>query len=136
MKKVLSFTFILLFFATYCCAYTGLKENQLPDNIKSFIKTYFYGNFITFAVKNNNEYKIHLTNGTMIEFDINGAWKKVETKQKFPVNILPKHIISSIKKSYPNTYIIMVERMWNGYKIKFNNMTELFINKNGSITQK
>ena len=86
-----------------------------------------------FAEQDYNEYKIRLNNGVEIEFDINGAWKEVKSFQNFPTELLPKMIVNSIIKTYPNVNIIKVERIWNGYEIKLSNMMEIFIDKNGNI---
>ena len=102
-------------------------------NIKSFVKTYFPGTVVMFAEQDYNEYKIRLNNGVEIEFDINGAWKEVKSFQNFPTELLPKMIVNSIIRTYPNVNIIKVERIWNGYEIKLSNMMELFIDKSGNI---
>lgn len=136
MKKILLFTLTLIFFFTYCYADINIASNKLPDNINNFIKKYFHGNIITSVIKNDIEYKLRLTNNIELEFDINGAWKKVKINKNFPTKLLPKNIINNIIKLYPNTNIIEVERMWNGYQIKLNNKESLFIYNNGSIRQK
>lgn len=133
MKKILLFTLTIIFFSTYCYADIKNASNKLPDNINNFIKKYFCGNVITSVIKNDIEYKLRLTNNIELEFDINGAWKKVKINKNFPIKLLPKNIINNIIKLYPNTNITEVERMWNGYQIKLNNKVSVFIYNNGSI---
>lgn len=118
---------------SYCYADMVVSFDKLPNNIKSFVKTYFPGTVVMFAEQDYNEYKIRLNNGVEIEFDINGAWKEVKSFQNFPTELLPKMIVNSIIKTYPYINIIKVERIWNGYEIKLSNMMELFIDKNGNI---
>lgn len=112
-----------------------ISPDTLPDNSKSFVKKYFPGTDIIFAEKDYDEYKIRLNIGVEIEFDINGAWKKVKAFQNFPSELLPKNIIGNINKQYPKTHIIKAERNWNGYEIKLSNMIDLYIDKNGNILQ-
>lgn len=133
MKKFFTILSIVLLSFSYCYADMVINPEKLPNNVKSFVKTYFPGTIVMFAEQDYNEYKIRLNNGVEIEFDINGAWKEVKAFQNFPSELLPKVIINSIIKTYPNVNIIKVERIWNGYEIKLSNMMELFIDKNGNI---
>lgn len=133
MKNFFIILSLIIVSFSYCYADMVISPDKLPSNVKSFVKTYFPGTIVMFAEQDYNEYKIRLNNGVEIEFDINGAWKEVKSFQNFPTELLPKNIINSITKTYPNVNIIKVERMWNGYETKLSNMMELFIDKNGNI---
>ena len=145
MKKIFFILSLMIISFSYCYADMVVSFDKLPNNIKSFVKTYFPSTVVMFAEQDYNEYKIRLynisltmeylklNNGVEIEFDINGAWKEVKSFQNFPTELLPKMIVNSIIKTYPNVNIIKVERIWNGYEIKLSNMMELFIDKNGNI---
>lgn len=133
MKNFFIILSLMIVSFSYCYADMVVGSDKLPNNIKSFVKTYFPGTVVMFAEQDYNEYKIRLNNGVEIEFDINGAWKEVKSFQNFPTELLPKMIVNSIIKTYPNVNIIKVERIWNGYEIKLSNMMELFIDKNGNI---
>lgn len=133
MKKIFFILSLMIVSFSYCYADMVVSFDKLPNNIKSFVKTYFPSTVVMFAEQDYNEYKIRLNNGVEIEFDINGAWKEVKSFQNFPTELLPKMIVNSIIKTYPNVNIIKVERIWNGYEIKLSNMMELFIDKNSNI---
>ena len=133
MKNFFIILSLMIVSFSYCDADMVVSFDKLPNNIKSFVKTYFPGTVVMFAEQDYNEYKIRLNNGVEIEFDINGAWKEVKSFQNFPTELLPKMIVNSIIKTYPNVNIIKVERIWNGYEIKLSNMMEIFIDKNGNI---
>lgn len=133
MKRFFIVFYMIILSFSYCYADMVISPDKLPNNVKSFVKTYFPGTVVMFAEQDYNEYKIRLNSGVEIEFDINGAWKEVKSFQNFPSEILPKKIMNSIIKKYPNINIIKVERIWNGYEIKLSNMVEFFIDKNGNI---
>lgn len=133
MKNFFIILSLMIVSFSYCYADMVVSFDKLPNNIKSFVKTYFPSTVVMFAEQDYNEYKIRINSGAEIEFDINGAWKEVKSFQNFPIEILPKNIIKELKKQFPSARIIKVERIWNGYEIKLSNMTEIFIDNSGKI---
>ena len=51
-----------------------------------------------------------------------------------PLNEVPQAVIATAKRTYPNAEIWAVEmEHYNVYKVKMNNMMELYIDKSGQL---
>ena len=111
-----------------------IQPSQLPANAQSFLNTHFKGVGIGLAKKDLDSYDVTLTDGTEIDFVINGEWKDVDGKYKaIPLGFLPSVLVSKVQVSQPNAQIIQVEKEINGYKFKFNNNMEVYADFNGNI---
>ena len=129
----------LVLLATFFCASSLFADmpvavNTLPSKIHSFVKEHFNGANIGFAEKDMTSFDITLSDGTEIEFNINGDWISVDGRYKaIPTSFLPNNLVSKVKASQQNTQIIEVDKNINGYKFKFNNMMEVYTDSNGNI---
>ena len=65
-----------------------ISVEQLPEAAKSFIQTNFEGLKIVYAEKDWNTYECMLENGTKVEFDRKGVWKKVDCEGMIPFPLL------------------------------------------------
>ncbi|ARE81281.1 PepSY-like domain-containing protein [Campylobacter helveticus] len=111
-----------------------IQPSQLPANAQSFLNTHFKGVGIGLVKKDLDSYDVTLTDGTEIDFVINGEWKDVDGKYKaIPLGFLPSVLVSKVQVSQPNAQIIQVEKEINGYKFKFNNNMEVYADFNGNI---
>ena len=52
-----------------------IQPSQLPANAQSFLNTHFKGVGIGLVKKDLDSYDVTLTDGTEIDFVINGEWK-------------------------------------------------------------
>ena len=129
MKKIL-----FLFFAVgVLMADIIISANELPKNIQEFIKNNFKAN-IGLCQKDEYSYEVYLSDGTELDFDINGDYKEIESKfTPLSFNLLPLNIANIVKNKYPNTSMIEIEKKINLYKIKLNNGIKIYIDYNGSI---
>ncbi|MBS4240822.1 PepSY-like domain-containing protein [Campylobacter vulpis] len=111
-----------------------ISPAQLPNNVQSFLNTHFKGVNIGLAKKDLDSYDITLTDGTEIDFIINGEWKEVDGKYKaIPLGFLPSTLVAKVQISQPNAQIFKVEKQINGYKFKFNNNIEVYTDFNGNV---
>lgn len=95
------------------------------DNLLSVSKEFLQHNFkapIGIVQKDKNSYEVYLSDGTELEFDIDGAWKEIENKAfPFDLDFLPQNLANTITSEFPNTKAREIERKINHYKIKLDN---------------
>lgn len=110
------------------------------DNLPSVSKEFLQHNFkapIGIVQKDKNSYEVYLSDGTELEFDIDGAWKEIENKAfPFDLDFLPQNLANTITSEFPNTKAREIERKINHYKIKLNNDVKILIDFNGTILHK
>ncbi|MBZ7927934.1 MULTISPECIES: PepSY-like domain-containing protein [Campylobacter] len=133
--KLFFLIFICIFF-THLNADIIISPDNLPDNIKTFIKKNFNAS-IGIVQKDRNSYEVYLSNGLELEFESDGTWKEIESKlDPFDFNFLPSNIIDIIKNKFPNIKAREIERKINYYKIKLSNGIKIYIDFNGTILHK
>ncbi|MEN4762570.1 PepSY-like domain-containing protein [Chryseobacterium sp. C39-AII1] len=119
----------------------AISPNQLPKTAKTFLFTNFKGIKVGSAIEDReiygvDEYKVYLANGTKIEFDSRGNWKEVDGKhQKLPYGFIPTKIRNYVAKSFPNTYIIKMEKERWSYQAELSNGIELEFDREGNFTK-
>ncbi|MBZ7931337.1 PepSY-like domain-containing protein [Campylobacter sp. RM12910] len=133
--KLFFLIFICIFF-THLNADIIISPDNLPDNIKTFIKKNFNAS-IGIVQKDRNSYEVYLSNGLELEFESDGTWKEIESKlDPFDFNFLPSNIIDIIKNKFPNIKAREIEKKINYYKIKLSNGIKIYIDFNGTILHK
>ncbi|MBK2001115.1 PepSY-like domain-containing protein [Campylobacter sp. 2018MI35] len=133
--KLFFLIFICIFF-THLNADIIISPDNLPDNIKTFLKKNFNAS-IGIVQKDRNSYEVYLSNGLELEFESDGTWKEIESKlDPFDFNFLPSNIIDIIKNKFPNIKAREIERKINYYKIKLSNGIKIYIDFNGTILHK
>ncbi len=106
----------------------------LPQPAQAFIQQHFKNTGIMYVEQDDDDVEVRLSDGTKIEFYFNGEWKEAKAYgNPLPVTMLPNPVANTLKKEYPQALIIKVEKEWNGYEIKLNNMMKLFIDGNGTL---
>ena len=74
-------------------------------------------------------YDVIFTNGEKIEFDSKGQWRDIECRQsRVPAALIPAAIANFVKKNYPQTTILKIERDRRTYEIELSNRLELKFN--------
>lgn len=108
--------------------------NSLPKNAQLFIKQIYPQAQIWSVEKDGLKYEVKLSNGASIDFNVKGDWINIDGEfNGIPENILPIEVVNTLKTTYTNSIIIDVEKEWGNYKIKLNNMMEVYISKNGQL---
>lgn len=114
--------------------------DQLPQTTQQFIATTFPNATFVSAHKINKPnyygsyYKIVLNNQVTIDFDQNGNWTEIETKDRsaIPADFLAQEvplILAYVTEHYQGNYIIEIDRERKGYEVKLNSELELIFNK-------
>jgi hypothetical protein len=116
-----------------------IEVNNLPKAAQSFISSN-YGNDKVALVKSEKElmqsieYKVVLASGIELEFDSKGNWTEVDAKSKsVPQGIVPAKIKSYVQKSFPNNYIVQINKDSKGYEVELTNGIEVKFNKNAEF---
>ena len=110
-----------------------VPASQLPAAAQNFINTYFKGVAIGMVERDMNSFDVVLTDGTELDFNINGEWTKVDGKYKpIPTGFVAGPAAKA-KAAQPSAAIIEVDREFNGYKFKFNNRMKVYTDANGNV---
>jgi len=125
--------FIALFIACHLSAGMILTPDSLPANAKDFLQKNFSSQ-VTMVQLDKNTYEVYLSDGTEMEFYLDGSWKEIEAKFNFlSFDILPPNLASILKNQFPNTAIKELKRKIGYYKIELNNGLEIIMDFNGTI---
>ncbi|MFP3596231.1 PepSY-like domain-containing protein [Chryseobacterium sp. SIMBA_029] len=117
----------------------AIHPNQLPKAAKSFLAAHFKGITAGSVIEDReiygvDEYKVLLINGVKVEFDRNGNWKEVDGQhQKLPYGFIPASIKNYAAKTFPNTFIVKIEKERWSYKAELSNGIDLEFDKNGNF---
>lgn len=121
------------------------KFNVLPEGksylnspeIQTFVATHFPKAKIRSAQQFDDEIEVKLTDNTEIDFYPNFDWNNIDCEdaliyESVPVELVPEHITTFVKKNYVHNYIQEIEREpQGGWKIELdNNMVFMFDGKN------
>lgn len=106
---------------------------QLPAAAQQTIKKHFADRQIALAKVEievfGKTYDVIFTNGEKIEFDSKGQWRDIECRQsRVPAALIPAAIANYVKKNYPQTTILKIERDRRSYEIELSNRLELKFN--------
>ncbi|MBR3123092.1 MAG: PepSY-like domain-containing protein [Prevotella sp.] len=106
---------------------------QLPAAAQQTIKKHFADRQIALAKVEievfGKTYDVIFTNGEKIEFDSKGQWRDIECRQsRVPAALIPAAIANYVKKNYPQTTILKIERDRRTYEIELSNHLELKFN--------
>lgn len=113
---------------------TPIPVEQLPAAAKTFVQTNFQGKRIIYAEKDWNSYECRLDDGTKIEFNRKGTWKKVDCHMvAVPAAIIPAPIQQYVETSFPGNIITKIDKERYGYDIELSNDIDLKFNYQGMI---
>ena len=111
-----------------------MPANQLPATAKNFINTHFKGVSVMYVERDMSSFDVVLSDGTKIDFNINGEWTEVDGKYKpIPTGFIQNAVLSKVKATQQGAQIIEVDREFNGYKFKFTNGMKVYADNNGNI---
>lgn len=135
MTKFLTLLISLTIFASSSLfADWVVPASSLPQESRAFIQKVYPNAQIWKVERDGGKFEVKLSNGVSIDFLANGDWQSIDGKYNgVPFSALPAAVSAAIKKAYPQAMIIDVEKEWGNYKVKLNNMMELFISSNGQL---
>lgn len=114
-----------------------LKE--LPEKAQIFIKKNFTKEKTQQILKEtgdflDNSYKVVFKNRIKIKFDRKGDWKEINgNRTAIPINLIPEKILAYINKSFPNNYVVKIEKEKRKYEVEISNGLDLEFDLNGNF---
>lgn len=113
---------------------TPIPVEQLPEAARTFVQTNFKDQKIMYAEKDWNSFECRLADGTKIEFNKKGTWKKIDRKlAAVPAGIVPEAIQAYVKANYPDCLVTKIDKERYGYDIELSNDLDLKFNYQGGL---
>lgn len=110
------------------------EDVSVPVQATAFIDQYFPESSVVLVDIENDEgtreYSVWLNDGTKIEFDVQGNWKRVGRKKTgVPSILIPDTIMQYVKTHYPNNVVTKFSKKEYGYKLELSDDMDLRFNK-------
>lgn len=134
MKKIILTLVVTLFAFAAFANDMPIQPNQLPANAQSFVASKFAGATIVAAKKDRDSFEAALSNGTKIDFALNGEWDSIESYSVLPAGILPAPVEAAANAQGGN--IVKIDRDFGYFEVKLQNNVELKIDNNGNILKR
>ena len=113
---------------------TPIPVENLPATAKTFVQTNFPTAKILYAEKDWNSYECRLDDGTKVEFNRKGNWKKVDCHMKaVPAAIIPEAIQQYVTTNFQGVIITKIDKERYGYDIELSNDIDLKFNYQGAL---
>ena len=133
-KKILVLCLILGLSSSMVFADWIVPVTALPQKSRAFINSTFPGVQIWKVERDGGKFEVKLSNGVDIDFYMNGDWKDIDGGWvTIPFSVLPPSVANTVKQTYPQAMMVDVEKEWGNYKIKLNNMMELYVTSGGQL---
>lgn len=116
-----------------------VQFNQLPQKAQQLIEQHFAEVGFVHATYDlevgDSIYDVLLSDGTQIEFNKRGEWRKVECCRgvSIPAALLPEGIVSYVATNHPTQRIVEVECDRREFDVKLSGDIELVFNSKGRI---
>ena len=111
-----------------------VPASSLPQKSSAFISSTFPDAQIWMVERKNWDFKVRLSNGVSIKFYMNGDWKNIKGGWvTIPFNALPSAVANTVRQTYPQAMVVNVKREWGNYKVRLNNMMELYVMSGGQL---
>ena len=108
--------------------------DELPAEAQAFVSKYFANEELSHIILDRDvisiDYRVAFLSGTKLEFDSNGKWKEVETRNDVvPYDLVPQAIREYVAKHYPNRKITEIKRNHYYTEVTLNGGLELTFNR-------
>ena len=132
MKKMKYYSLIVWLLALVVMV--SCEDASVPVQATAFIDQYFPESSVVLVEIENDEgtreYSVWLNDGTKIEFDVQGNWKRVGRKKTgVPSILIPDTIMQYVKTHYPNNVVTKFSKKEYGYKLELSDDMDLRFNK-------
>lgn len=131
---------ILLVLVAFLPFFVACNEQDIPAGAQDFIKEYFPKSSVVLVETDNDdegmEYCVWLNDGTKVEFDLQGVWKRVSrNKTGVPAKLVPTTISDFVKTNYPGNIISKLSKKTYGYKIELSDDMDLRFDFQGNFIE-
>ena len=122
------------------CSDKPVVPAQLPAPIQSFVKQTFPEQTISYAQKDLSlmgwKYEVVLNSGTIIEFDTDHQWDKIDCLMaSVPLTAVPQPIAGYVTANFPGMIITSIDKESHGYDVDLANGLELKFDKQGALKE-
>ncbi|HEY9183855.1 MAG TPA: PepSY-like domain-containing protein [Salegentibacter sp.] len=134
MKKLI-LTGLLAIFAMS----TGVSqtEEQVSAEISAWLAEYFSNESIMDMHVDfndqNDAYEVKMSDGSEIEFDVEGHPTSIKSRKGFWPEALPEEIANYLNTNHKDVKVVKYKKEDNGYEVKLANGTELEFDINGQL---
>lgn len=141
MKKIIIVAIAFTAFAAISKADDRpVTVDRLPVAAKTFIKSYFPSEKISFATKDDDlirpDFTVMLSNGVKIDFDNSGSLDKIEVgKNVMPADIVPVQVSDYVSAHFPDVRIVEYEVGRRSYEVKLSNGMDLRFNSRFALVE-
>ena len=133
-KKILALCLILGLSSSMVFGDWIVPVSALPQKSRAFINSTFPGVQIWKVERDGGKFEVKLSNGVDIDFYMNGDWKDISGEWvTIPFSVLPPAVANTVQQTYPQAMMVDVEKEWGNYKVKLNNMMELYVTSGGQL---
>ncbi len=117
----------------------SINREDLPKAAQEFVSKHFGKTRVSMIKTDKHllkktDYDVKLVNGTKIEFNNAGEWTSVDCKtREVPSAIIPNKIKTYVKKNFPETIIVSIEKNTTNYEIELNDGIEIKFDRLGNF---
>ena len=117
---------------------TSCADKKIPAGAQDFIKQYFPDTSVVLVEIDEEddemEYSVWLNDGTKVDFDMQGDWKRVARKKTgVPANLIPTAIAQYMKENHSEAAVFKLSKKDYGYKIELSTDIALKFNEQGQF---
>lgn len=130
MKRIATLLAALLAITSLHAEEQPITFGELPKNAKIFVLTYFKDiKFKEVYIERRaslTQYEVKLEGGIDLQFDRMGLCTEITCKNgEIPDIVIPKRILTTIQKNFPDSYIRKYENNGRMYEIVLDDGTQL-----------
>ena len=139
-KTILSALLVLVMSLTACANEKVISFSEMPQQAQQLIEQHFSKADVSLVMQERDglslEYEVRFNDGTKVEFDTQGEWKRVGRKKTgVPVKLIPPAITQYVKANYPDDVVSKLSRKPYGYKIELSSDKDLRFNPQGQFIE-
>ena len=125
----------LLLFATSCDEEKGLSENEIPNEITTYVTTHFPTNNIIRVTEDKDgtrkSYDVVLSGNIKLEFNRQREITDIDSSSRLPDSVIPQAIRDYASENYPDNFITDWELEDNHQQVGLNNDIDLEFSMDG-----
>ncbi len=141
IKKSILVLFVFSFGIVLNAQESVIQKTELPKTAQTFLSKHFSGQKAVQSIKDkgvlNTEYEVLLDNGTKVEFDSDGNWKEVDSKNEtaLPTGFISSKITSYVSKNFPTQKITKIEKDSRKTEVELTSGLDLEFDSNGNFVR-
>ena len=125
----------LLLFATSCDEEKGLSENEIPNEITTYVTTHFPTNNIIRVTEDKDgtrkSYDVVLSGNIKLEFNRQREITDIDSSSRLPDSVIPQAIRDYASENYPDNFVTDWEIEDNHQQVGLNNDIDLEFTMDG-----